>query len=267
MNLNFLKTRILATAIILSGMFVSCSKEDEKQAELTQKEVKEIVSSNPLNGLLLRDIFSSKEHKYARRGGDDSSGCNLFHTVKLKDGKIKYDFGAGCDFFGKNYSGKLIVQYIPRGLGFEKNVEYQGFVSDGVKISGKSTYVATLRDKKTGHLLGQATSNLNITLKDGTKFKKIAKAKFEKVAGNETPLKFADDVYEITGEWTAVGFKNHINHSVKITKPLKRKSLLECIHTSAGTIVVTKGSKEHIIDFGNGECDSKITLDGKEFSL
>ncbi|MBS9766274.1 MAG: hypothetical protein KGV44_01885 [Flavobacteriaceae bacterium] len=269
MNLKFLKVKALLVAVILSSVFVSCTKEDEKQVkqtELTKAEVDEIISFNPLKGLFIHDELRS--NKYARRGGDNSTKCNLLKSFKLENGKIKYDFGGGCELFGRTYKGKLIVEHKLRGLGFEKFVEYDGFVSDGIEISGKVAYIATAKDKETGHLLGSVNSELTVTLlKDGTKFTKIAKISFEKVAGNETLLKFADDVYEIKGEWSAAGFKNHINHSIKITKPLKRKSLLECLHTSAGTIEIQKGSKKHILDFGNGECDSKVTLDGKEYSL
>ncbi len=263
MNFKFSKIKFLLATLILTGVIVSCSKEEEKNTELTPKEVKEIISSSQfLNSFLFQENLT--KNKLAKRGKSDGGDCDVLKILKIKEGKFIYNFDSGCTFLGKTYSGKLEIEYEPKGYGYTRTLKYENFVSDGFKISGISKYDVTFKDKK-GHLLVGVTSDLVITKKDGTTFSRIGKIQLEKVAGNKT-LKLADDVYEISGGWESMGFDG-VNRSIKISKNLKRKSISECAHTTEGTIIIEKGSKKHTVDFGNGECDSKVTLNGKELSL
>ncbi|MBS9774490.1 MAG: hypothetical protein KGV59_04960 [Tenacibaculum sp.] len=263
MSFKIFKKSIIPLAVMFLG--VSCSK-DELPTKLTEEEVKEIVSVNDFeqNMFGFSEKLNGKKHIGRGRSSQDNNRCGLLNVFKIEDGKFKYNFDSGCEFFGRKYEGKLEVEYKPNGWGYTRTLTYENFISDGFKITGTSKYDATLRNKE-GHFLVGVDFDLQITLKDGTVVSRKGKIQFEKVEGNNT-LKLSDDVFETSGGWESIS-TDGIKRSIDITKNLKRKSLVECIHTIAGEIVVKKDSKKYLIDFGNGECDSKVKFGDKEISL
>ena len=80
----------------------------------------------------------------------------------------------------------------------------------------------------------------------------------EWVAGDDTPLDFADDVYSITG--TANGTDaNGRNYTANITTPVISK--LTCKWFVSGKIEITPTNKSsRVVDFGSGTCDNQATV-------
>ncbi len=250
-------------AVLLSVFLVSCSDDKVKNVNLTDQEVKEIVSTNQV----MEQMFA-----FTKRLHDEKKSSNLAQRVspqqigiELKDGKIRYDFGVSTEIFGKKYGGVLEVKYEPNGLGYRRILTYKNFIADNLKISGSTTYNVTLRNKQ-GHLYVSASSDLLVTFNNERVVSRKGNIRFEKVEGNETLLRLNDDVYETSGSWSSVGIDG-INREISIVKSLKTKSLSDCLFAVEGTMLVKKGNKKYVIDFGAGGCDAKITVNGREISL
>ncbi len=241
MKTNFLRKGILLLGVILSSTFISCADEDTTEP-LTQNEIKEIASTNEL----VKAMF----FKFGGEEEDVPTKAGIKTTLTVND---------------KKYVGHVNVKFKLNDLGFARTLVYDFNADDKFKINGETTYNLTFKDKETGHLLVSASFDITI-FDNGKEIKKKGNILFEKTEGNETLLNFKDDVYETSGAWSFKGLDGVVS-SAEITKNLVRKSITVCPYTTQGTIVIKKGTEEHILDYGNGECDNKVTLDGKEFSL
>ncbi len=197
--------------------------------------------------------------------GAKTSGCNLSKVIKIKNGKFRYNFDPSCVFFGKTYEGTLDIEYKPKeNGGYTVTITFGNFKKNKIKFNGSITFDIMLKNDA-GHLYVNTKFDLTITLENGKKTIGKGSLELEKVEGNETPMELSDDVYEVSGSWMLVGFDG-VKKEVKIIKNLVIKSPIECRYPTSGTLEVKKGSETHIIDFGDGTCDNKFTLDGKEHS-
>ncbi len=245
-------------------LFVSCSKEkenDKTNSELTESEAKDIISSS----LIIKNMFESSlffnGRTFANRG---TSKCDVLKIFKIEDGKFKYDFDSGCEFLGKLYKGCLVVEYKPNGVkGYKSTLTFDNVVQGGIKLNGYITYDVVMKNDS-GHLFANIEMDLEITLKDGKKLANKGTYQLERVAGNETPMDFFDDVYETSGSGIVTGLDG-VEKSVKIIKNLVFKSS-ECRYPLAGILEIKKGSKTYIVDFGDSVCGGKFKINGKEFS-
>ncbi len=245
MKTNFLKKGFLLLGVILSSTFISCADEDNGSITepLTQNEIREIASTKNL----VKTMFFNF-------GGEE------------KDVPTKAGIKTTLTVNGKKYTGYINVKYSGNGLGYIKVLKYDFNADDKFKIKGETTYNVTLRSEDTKHLLASASFNITI-VNNGKEVNKKGNIKFERTEGNETLLDKKDDVYETSGAWSFTGLDG-VTTSATITKNLVRKSIFsDCPYTTQGTIVIQKGAEKHILDYGNGECDNAVTLDGKEFSL
>ena len=149
-----------------------------------------------------------------------------------------------------------------------KEVTYQNFTIDSVKVNGDVKVYLVSNDPRTLHVV--ATRTLVIPGKDGaTETVKTDHVRTQ-IAGGSTETR-SDDVYSITG--TSSGHENwHGGTVAKYTvvidpnDPLIRAT--DCCWRSQGTETVTlevnsKGSKTtltEVLNYGDGTCDNQATL-------
>jgi hypothetical protein len=81
----------------------------------------------------------------------------------------------------------------------------------------------------------------------------------------ESTLTWFDDVYLIEGTATGVSAAGTA-FNVNITTPLRRE--IGCPHFVSGIMFITRAGKPDItIDFGNGDCDSSVTISTNNESI
>ena len=89
----------------------------------------------------------------------------------------------------------------------------------------------------------------------------------EWIAGESTVSNYSDDVYSITGTSTGRGIDAN-SFTSTINSPLI--IALNCAYIEQGSYTLTPANlSERIVDFGNGNCDSKatISLNGKSYDF
>lgn len=173
---------------------------------------------------------------------------------------LTVDFGTGCtDRNGDTRSGKIIVKRIGhyRDLGFLKIIELQNFHVNGNLIEG-TRIVENMGLNENGHYYFSVTlRNGKVTTSDGAVMTRECTRTREWVAGAETRNVW-DDEYLITGYATGTNFKG-FSYSRTIVEPLHVK--IACRFIVSGVIEMKIGDKEPVvIDYGDGECDNKVTI-------
>jgi hypothetical protein len=78
----------------------------------------------------------------------------------------------------------------------------------------------------------------------------------EMVEGKETLL-FADDVWSVTGAGSGVN-KDVQAYTFETTSPLIYKN--GCFWPVSGVVEITANGSLQVFDYGDGECDNKVTV-------
>ena len=171
------------------------------------------------------------------------------------------DFGDGsCECAcGHTRSGMIHVTLSDwwRNEGSLREIAFDNFYFDGYKLEGVKTILNTgLNDD--GHMtfLKKLTDG-KITYSDSTSMTWDCEKTAELVEGGDTFL-FSDDVWSVTGKGTGMNIDGK-KFTVTITDPLIYKN--GCFYPVSGVLTIeTDGEETTTIDYGNGECDNKITV-------
>lgn len=181
---------------------------------------------------------------------------------------IVVDYGAGCTGpDGKLRSGRIVIGYTNMLLvpGASRTITLENYVVDSVKLEGVKTITnvsATVNDFVS---LNYKLTNGKATWPDGS----VATRSVDRT---RTWIRGASPLLDQTKvEGSAQGItREGVAYTVTITNPLLRK---RACHAEAifapvqGTISFTRSGKEDLtIDYGDGTCDSLVTLSRGENS-
>ncbi len=96
-----------------------------------------------------------------------------------------------------------------------------------------------------------------ITYADSTSMTWECEKQSEMIEGGAT-FKFSDDVWSVTGSGSGVNIDGK-SFKMTIITPLIYKN--GCFYPVSGVLTIeTDGEETTTIDYGNGECDNKITV-------
>lgn len=265
-----LKKSLLTITIVLG--FASCSKEEVVNVtsrESTQSEVQEFVQATVITEDLSVVLEKALKNTLVKQKGDiKRSSCISKRLTDIDENTrvLTLDFGSGCrDFItGRELSGKLLIKISVPDNGYKKQVDFVGFHINGIKIEGSISLEKNLDTTNGNNPSSKFDAILKITLPSG---KFISPSGFwikEQVKGANTPLNILDDEYEITGSWASLNSDFSDRRRITIIRPLVRKSFFKCKFISSGTILFSGSDKEKrfTLDFGNGTCDDKVTVEG-----
>lgn len=265
-NIEFRWTALRLMLVILIVMQISCS-EDKDVIENSQldsstelKFATEIDQMDyVLEDLILQAVATEESDISDRPVSKNIPPCATVTIVAQQNFReITLDFGAeGCLVNGHMLQGQIIIDYTRNPDAQEITINYNlvDFYFDAKNLIGTRSILRELANEN-GH--PQFTHNLNLTViwpngvqasREGTKVR-------EWIEGFGNGI-LNDNVFEITGDWTAV-FVNGNTHIYEVQTPLRREFL--CSYFVSGTVDVQRTNFGGILNYGNGECDNQATF-------
>ncbi|NOY97399.1 MAG: hypothetical protein GXO81_13725 [Chlorobi bacterium] len=274
--------KLFGFVVLLAVLLVSCNKEpldgiedsglDTKSAQVV---LDEITVENAIAEVdyesdfyfrashALTDMFRNGMKWGWRKGLRYKTGQCPLITIESEEGgypkTITLDYGDSTVLRnGKVLSGiiQIYISARPRTDGFVKEVTYNGFSVDSVSIAGVTTMMFT-GDNETERV-HTVSSDLTITLADGSIIKREGEKVREWISGLDTKFDQSDDVIQVSGYAQITTAENDL-YKMDITKPLIK--LGDCRHYVEGVIEYSEnGVVFATVDFGTGDCDNVATL-------
>lgn len=271
-----------ATILLLSySLFVlfSCSKTNSSATgdSDTQSAADNTFAESTTNDAVT--ISTQSEDNGVTGGLTDSTFgfllgpcANVTIDISSNPHLLTVDFGnTNCLCFdGKYRRGKIVVSYtgLYRDSGSSHSINFDNYYVNDYKIEGATTVLNKGRNAS-GNITFDVQASVTITDTSGNKLTYASTHTREWVAGESTGglSGWLDDVYSITGtasgtSFAGSAFTSNITSAIIIA--------LNCRWIEAGKIDFTPADKlTRHIDFGNGNCDNKITVTiaGQSFDI
>jgi hypothetical protein len=252
----------LSKFVLISGLSLlvfNCSKDQASDDILanqviTATEVKTILEADDLSSsadTVITTIFQTGtsgkstqlEDCYTSEYSDTGftvsfDDCSVDGSEKISGSiSVVYDAGSETTSFIATYSNLSVGDYLINGTrSFEMNAE-----------SGNS-------------ITFSITSNMTITLDDGSIIEEMGTKNFGVIIDNEN---ISNSALTIEGDWTIK--RNGNTYLIKITSPLQY--IFGCTYVGQGIMELNKNGLSVDIDFGDGTCDDIATMtypDGTE---
>jgi len=266
-KLNVIKKGLVGF-VVLGLILTSCNKDEDapeitNQVEETQEVQKsaEIDQVDNILGDLIIDAYEGQEVSETGRGNytGDIPPCVTI-TVVAEQGyrEVTLDFGTeGCLVNGHILKGQIIFDYTrdPEAQQISINYNLVDFYFDDKNVIGSRSILKELSNENGNP---QFTHSLEVTViwpsgvqasREGTRIR-------EWVEGFGSGV-FSDNVFEITGNWTAT-FLNGNTHTYEVITPLRREVI--CTYFVSGSFDVQRTNFGGLFDYGNGDCDNQATF-------
>ncbi len=276
-NFNAIKKGVLSL-LVLGLIFTSCSKNEDvtdpnSQIEDTTEVQRsaEIDQVDNILGDLIIDAYEGQELSETGRVNYTSAipDCVTI-TVVAQQGyrQVTLDFGSeGCLVNGHILKGQIIFDYTrdPEAQEISINYNLVDFYFDNKNIIGSRSILKELSNENGNP---QFTHTLDVTViwpngvqasREGTKIR-------EWVEGFGSGI-FSDNVFEITGNWSAT-FVNGNTHTYEVLTPLRREVI--CAYFVSGSFEVQRTNFGGVFDYGDGDCDNQATFtfnNGQEIEI
>ncbi len=176
---------------------------------------------------------------------------------------IVVDFGStNCTGnYGVKRRGKLIATITDRyrNAGCKITINPQNYYVNDYKVEG-TKIITNLGRNSSGNLEFKVeVNNGKVTDPNGESISWNSTRTNEWIAGENTYFNICDDIYSITGNANGVNREGR-NYTVTITQPLIKKICCRWI-TEGKLELAPDGLKTRKVDFGNGTCDNKATVE------
>ena len=273
---NVIKKGILSLMVLVLT-FTSCSNNDEvaetedvTQSTLEVQRSAEIDQIDSILGDIVIDAYEAQESTAERNGVATNSSDDTFYAKDIPDcvtitvvaqqnyREVTLDFGTeGCVVNGHLIQGQIVFDYTrnPEAQQIMVNYNLIDFYFDAKNIIASRSILKELSNDNGNP---QFTHDLSITViwpngvqasREGTRIR-------EWVEGFGSGV-FSDNVFEITGDWTAT-FVNGNTHTYEVITPLRREVI--CAYFVSGSFDVQRTNFGGVFDFGEGECDNQATF-------
>lgn len=237
--------------------------EEDTSLVLMEAEVEssfEMVDEYTMEAMEITDE-SSMARGFSSNAQKSIPACaTVTHDSVLK--VITVDFGTGCTGpDGKTRAGKIIITYTKRLYipGAKLKVETDNYSVDGIAIEGTKTIENVSASIMDNISLKTTLKGGKMTWPDGTS----ATRDFTRTRTWVRSSNPVNDEFHIEGMLQATR-RNGDSYSTKImsTVIFKRKCRAQGIHIPAQGLKVIKrsGKPDLLVDFGDGTCDTLITL-------
>ncbi|MCA0132425.1 hypothetical protein [Winogradskyella alexanderae] len=266
-NLREIKKGVLSL-VVLGLIFTSCSKnEDVENSINVVEDTTEVQQSAEIDqidnilGDLIIDAYEEQEVSETGRGNYTGSipECVTI-TLVAQQGyrQVTLDFGSeGCLVNGHVLKGQIIFDYTrdPEAQQIAINYNLVDFYFDNKNVIGSRSILKELSNENGNP---QFTHTLDITViwPNGVQATREGTRVREWVEGFGTGV-FSDNVFEITGNWTAT-FVNGNTHTYEVIIPLRREVI--CAYFVSGSFDVQRTNFGGIFDYGEGDCDNQATF-------
>jgi hypothetical protein len=253
---------------VLGLLFTSCSDTDDlvevdnQLADtLEVKRSAEIDQIDTVLADLIIEAYEDEETALANRSTQASAipECVTVTVVAEQNFRqVTIDFGTeGCVVNGHFIQGQIVFDYTrnPEAQQIAINYNLVDFYFDAKHVIGNRSI---LRELSNDNGNPQFTHNINVTViwpngaqasREGTRIR-------EWVEGFGSGV-FTDNVFEITGNWTAT-FVNGHTHTYEVLTPLRREAT--CTYIVSGSFDVQRTNFGGVFDYGEGDCDNQATF-------
>lgn len=262
-NFNFFSKVVLSLLMIVS--ITSCSDENETiDTDNQQLDYAEVLLESQMDRAseAMDDIaISVYETQEASEENRNPINFNLPDcvtvTVVLEQGfrEITIDFGTeGCEVNGNVLKGQIILSY-------ERDPELQqvsisksliDFYFNALSIEGTKSFLKQLSNEN-GNPQFTKTLELTVTWPNGAQAMREGTKVREWIEGAGSGI-FSDNVFSVTGNWTAT-FVNGNTNSYEVIIPLRREVI--CTYFVSGTLDVERTNFSGVLNYGEGECDNQ----------
>jgi len=235
------KTSATDYVSLLSAFNIS-TVEEATSGDVVSGDASELKSSEVVDGCMTITVDPNEDGSFWPRNwtidfGDE--GCECFCGITRR-GKIHVSLS---DWW-RNKSSFREITFEDYYFGENKLEGVKTILNNGKNDAGNLTFLRKLTAGK-------------ITYADSTSMTWECEKKSEMVQGGAT-FKFSDDVWSVTGSGSGVNIDGK-NFKMTITTPLIYKN--GCFYPVSGVVTIeTDGEETKTIDYGNGECDNKITV-------
>jgi hypothetical protein len=274
---NVFKNGVLS--LMIFGLIgTSCSSNDEAtETENQLEDALEVKGSAEIDlvdnvlGDLIIEFYEAEESGIIGRNAQTRNipECATL-TVVAQQGyrQVAIDFGTeGCRVRGHLLKGQIVFDYTrdPEAQQIRINYNLVNFYFDAKNSIGSRSILKELSNENGNP---QFTHDLSITViwPNGVQASREGVRIREWVEGFGSGV-FSDNVFEITGDWTAT-FVNGHTHTYEVITPLRRDVI--CDYFVSGALDVQGTNFGGLFDFGEGECDNQATFtfnNGQEIDL
>jgi hypothetical protein len=278
----------------VSLLIMSCSKEDNANADLTVEEAT-INARIDLANDDVSDIVEEQESStYANSVNGRSSEmpnsvlttCATITRVPAFGTPITpgtqvtktIDFGTtGCLLNNGNFvKGKIIISFLfqPNAPSHTITYTFDQFYHNGILLGGTKTFTRVMSvetPNSPSHPIVTMNMDLTATFPNGNVYTRVGQRVREIIEGFDTPGVLLDNIYRVTGSWTTT-YPNLNDLTSTITTPLNVK--MSCITPQkpllvSGVITFVRNGNSATLDYGNGVCDNLAvyTIGGNSYNI
>lgn len=183
----------------------------------------------------------------------DNLTANSFPKV------IIIDFGTGCTTSEITRKGKLKITIsglvsTPKST---MKIERDNYYVNGMKVEGTVVYVNETNSPNVPQWSRTVTDG-KLTSQDGSVYLNSGTHTIKQTEGVGTPLLLTDNAYEMINGNHTVSKENGPSITLTVVAPLVKK--YNCNYVSKGKLGVKGALLNGTIDYGNGDCDNKLTF-------
>lgn len=254
--------------------FTSCDNQDENplQSEIDENDVESVSSEEQLEtsfeDLDLISVEANDQTEDGDMGGrahmdedDMLTRCaTITHDKEAKT--ITIDFGDGCEGpDGKIRSGIIFITYTQRMFipGAVLTITLENYTVNGLAIEGKKTITNVSENLFDNVSFNKVLEGGKITWPDGTFATREVDKTFTWYRENNPLL---DEVH-VEGEASGIN-RRGVTYNVSIVSTVIWKVSCRvrgvCLPVQGLKLVEREGHADVLVDFGDGECDTTVTL-------
>jgi hypothetical protein len=292
-----MKTKILFLGLLLSLFTVSCNKDKEEndftadeagvnaKIDLANDDVSDIVEGQ--FNATMDNSTTGKATEYAAVTTNLPTCATVtrnpaFGTVITPGTTVTktIDFGTtGCAMPNGNIlKGQIVATFVynPTATSHTINYQFVNFYHNAIKFDGNKEFTRTMAAATAtspAHPIVVMNMAMTATFPDGRVFNRVGTRTREITAGYDTPNVLADNVYQVTGNWTTTFPNTTVQTStISSSNPLIVK--MSCIAVNKplivqGLITFVRNGHTATLDYGSGACDNTavFTINGNSYTI
>lgn len=254
--------------LVLGLVFTSCSDAEDTvmenhqlEAALELKRSAEMDQIDTVLADVIIEAYEAEEASLANRNLHSRAipDCVTITVVAQQNYRqVTVDFGSeGCVIQGHLIQGQLVFDYtkLPEAQQIRINYNLLNFYFDAKQVIGSRSI---LKELSSANGNPQFTHNINVTViwPNGAQASREGTRVRAWVEGFGSGV-FSDNVFEITGSWTATFINGNV-HSYEVIAPLRRE--VGCAYVVSGSFSVDRPNFGGVFDYGDGTCDNLATM-------
>ncbi|MBP6072058.1 MAG: hypothetical protein KA481_00055 [Flavobacterium sp.] len=269
--------------LILAAVLFSCSKDEAIDQNISASDVtidsKIDIASDDISDIVGSQEMATYSNSISGRetGATSTTLTNCatvtrvpaFGTPLTPGTQVTktIDFGTvNCTLEnGNTVRGKIIISFVfqPTATSHTITYTFDNFYHNDIKYVGTKTFTRSMVTTANGavHPIVTMTMDMTVTFPNGDVFTRVGTRTREIIEGYTT-APWADNIYQITGNWTTTR-PNGSTRTATITTPLRIR--MSCVLqqkpvTVKGIIAFVSATNTASIDYGNGDCDTTAVL-------